>query len=259
MPNAVCSSIRPSPVRTRSAAASLRVEASLGHDEVDARLEGQAGEPVGETQQPEADATRGARAGRVALASAARRLEGIGEAQRAADRGRPRPPGSRPSGARTSRPRRRSPRSGLVTSHAMRRRVSASRGSSAARSTVDRSSETVAPSARSRPAPPSVVALPPIPSAIVADPGVEHRAEDIARAGARGGMRVPLVRGHEAEAGGLGHLHEGRAGHRAREPAGTDRAAERVVRLGVAPASSRRTPRPRRACPRRRRRVARGR
>ena len=155
--------------------------------EADARLElgaehGHGREPdPARGRPPRALGRRGTRRVRLPTAARRRRRRPSGPARRPAPR---RPPATRPSAARTPRPRRCGPSSGLSTSLATTTRVSASAGCRPERSSRARSasaappgrsscpsaSRSRAPSACSIPAPPSVLALPPMPSTISRQP-----------------------------------------------------------------------------------------
>ena len=116
-----------------------------------------------------------------------------------------------------------------------------------------------APSARSTPAPPSVVALPPIPSDDVADR--PRRGPPAAARRSRASSRPIGSRSSAAtqrQPGRLGQLDDGLGRRPPSEPAGLDGPPERVVDASPSATASRRPPRSRRACPRRRRRAGRG-
>ncbi len=153
----------------------------------------------------------------------------------------------------------RSPRSGFVTSHAIRSVTSARRGSRPDTSTRARSSVIVAPRARSRPAAPSLVALPPIPSAMSRIPASSTARSTspvpwlVARAASRSAASTRRQPGRGR------HLHEGRP-CRPRARATGRGSAGPAGRVPPRPATaSRLTPRPPRASPPRRPRAVRAR
>ena len=114
-----------------------------------------------------------------------------------------------------------------------------------------------APRARRMPAPPSVVALPPIPSDDLAHARVERRDQHLARAARRRPERVALRGGEPRQPGRLGQLDDGPLAVGRREPARLDRPPDRVVRRRSPPVPAAGRLDRRRACPRRRRRAAR--
>ena len=200
LPRSVCASIRPSPVKHQSAPRSARVSPRTLATSVHAAFEPRAARARQRPAQP---------AGRA------------GAGQRRADRGRSPPhrvgeprehaveerhvvAQSRPFADRRPPPRR-AARAAVV--HVARDRESTrrSRGSSAveidprdvraalrvpARARAPRASRKRAPSAASAPAPPSVVALPPIPSTMRVAPRVERVAQQLAGAARRRAPRV---------------------------------------------------------------------
>ncbi len=189
MPNAVWASIRPSPVMTRSAPREPGVEVGRLHDEVDARAQRERartgpGSPAARTRRrrPRRHPACRAHDARLPLRGGPRRPRG-------ARRAPPPRPGSRPSAGRRSRPRRTVRGAGSYTSQATCT-LDARRDarSSPVRSTAPRRGPRSAEALAACPAPPSVVALPPIPSVIRADAGVEGRTEDARRS--RRGRRI---------------------------------------------------------------------
>ena len=203
------------------------------------------GEPIGEAQQPEAEAAGRPGARRLALAPAGRAPRAHRRSGRAARRASATSPrASRPSGGRRRRRRRPGPSSGFVTSQATRSaHAGEARVQPGAGPPQPRSSATRAPSARSSPAPPSVVALPPIPRTTSRIAGVEHRAQEVA--GARGSWRPSASRSAgvtQRQPGRRRHLDDGRARRRrgASQAARIGRpSGSRGVRLAPGPAARR--------------------
>ena len=183
------------------------VEPRLLHDQVHARMELERRKPVREAQQPEPHAARRAGARRLALTAAGCHLERVREP------GEPRveDPDLLRVGA-LLRPVRRggAERSEQRVGDVARDPQARLREPRIQAGKVDgrRSSSTRAPSARRIPAPPSLVALPPIPSAMSRIPAssTARSTSPVPRLVARAASRA--VRGDQRQAGGRGHLDE---------------------------------------------------
>ena len=164
LPNAVWASIRPSPVMTRSAPASRRREVGRLHHEVDARAQRERAEPIrrsraGRTRRRRRRRRRACRAPGARSAASSASAKAASRRSRSATSSGDAPFCGPYDGGRAGRAEERV----RDVAGDRRCRAEARRGSRPARSALAASRSVPAPSPRSRPAPPSVVALPPIP------------------------------------------------------------------------------------------------
>ena len=210
---------------TRSAPREPGVEVGRLHHQLDAGPEGERLEPVLDRR---AARTRRRRRRRRPGVSRSRRpvarLELVGPGRVPARRARRRPRASRPSAGRRPRPRRAARAAGWSTSQAT------SRSTAGAVGPVGRAHPVRTAQASSRPAPPSVVALPPMPSATWRAPASIAAPDQLAgpdRASPPIGSRSP--RREPRQARRLGHLDD-RARARRPSAASARRSAARADR-----------------------------